>query len=513
MPPIKLLIADVDGTLVTKAKVLTSRALEAVDRLRSAGIEFTITSGRPPRGMAMLIQALKLKVPIAAFNGGMFIKPDLTTVIEELLIPVGVATQVVDYLLKEGLDAWVYSSENWYLRRLDAPHAAHEQQTVQFSPSVVDDLHSVLNGVVKIVGVSDDAQLIARAESELRRHVGPYVSASSSQPYYIDFTHRDANKGMVVRMAANYFGISTSQIAVIGDGLNDVLMFANAGLSIAMGNAAPEVQRMAKYVTKSNEEDGFADAVDQIILGGQRSAEEKLGLPPLTRACLFDLDGVLTQTAKLHAAAWKRMFDDFLLQWSAQSGKAFVPFDAVHDYQVYVDGKLRLDGARSFLASRGIQVPEEKILELAAAKDTILVQLLQHGHVETYDGSVRYLHAAREAGLRTAVVSSSKHCEQVLISAGIADLFDARIDGNVAAAEHLAGKPAPDTYLAAAQALGVEPAQAAVFEDALSGVEAGRAGQFGYVVGVDRVGQGKGLHRHGADAVVTDLAILLEAAA
>jgi beta-phosphoglucomutase family hydrolase len=240
---------------------------------------------------------------------------------------------------------------------------------------------------------------------------------------------------------------------------------------------------------------------------------QKLGLPPLTRACLFDLDGVLTKTAKLHAAGWKRMFDDFLRQWSAQSGKDFIPFDAVQDYELYVDGKLRTDGARSFLASRGIQLPEEKISELAAAKDAIMLRLFQQVHVETYEGSVRYVHAVREAGLRTAVVSSSKHCEQVLVSAGIADLFDARIDGNVAAKEHLAGKPAPDTYLAAARALGVEPAQAAVFEDALSGVEAGRAGHFGYVVGVDRVGQGKQLRSHGADAVVTDLAILLEVAA
>jgi Cof subfamily protein (haloacid dehalogenase superfamily)/beta-phosphoglucomutase family hydrolase len=513
MIPIKLLIADVDGTLVTKDKVLTSRTCEAVDRLRSAGIQFTITSSRPPRGMAMLTKALRLKVPFAAFNGGVFIESDLTTVLEQLPIPLGVATQVIDYLLQEGLDAWVYSGGNWYLRRLDAPHVVHEQQAVQFAPSGVNDLHSVLNGAVKIVGVTDDMQRMARSESELRLRVGPYVSASRSQQYYIDFTHRDANKGMVVRMASNHFGISTSQIAVIGDGLNDILMFANAGLSIAMGNAIPEVQRMAKYVTKSNEEEGFATAVDQIILGQERTEEEKLGLPPLTRACLFDLDGVLTQTAKLHAAAWKRMFDDFLWQWSAQSGKAFVPFDDVHDYQLYVDGKLRIDGARSFLASRGIQLPKEMISELADAKDAILLQLLQQGHVETYEGSIRYLHAAREAGLRTAVVSSSKHCEQVLVSAGIADLFDARIDGKVAAAEHLAGKPAPDTYLAAAHALGVQPAQAAVFEDALSGVEAGRAGHFGYVVGVDRVGHGKELRRHGADAVVTDLAALLEVAA
>jgi beta-phosphoglucomutase family hydrolase len=317
---------------------------------------------------------------------------------------------------------------------------------------------------------------------------------------------------MVVRIAGDYFGIPTSQIAVIGDGLNDILMFVNAGSSVAMGNAIPEVKRMAKYVTKSNEEDGFATAVDQIFLGQNRSAEDKLGLPPLTRACLFDLDGVLTQTAKLHAVAWKRMFDDFLRQWSAESNKAFVPFDAVQDYQLYVDGKLRIDGARSFLASRRIQLSEKEILDLAAAKDTILLQLLQQGQVETYEGSIRYLHAAREAGLRTAVVSSSKHCEQVLVSAGIADLFDARIDGNVAATRHLVGKPSPDTYLAAADALGVGPVQAAVFEDALSGVEAGRAGHFGYVVGVDRVGQSKELRRHGADTVVTDLANLLEVA-
>jgi len=240
---------------------------------------------------------------------------------------------------------------------------------------------------------------------------------------------------------------------------------------------------------------------------------EKLGLPRLTRACLFDLDGVLTKTAKLHAAAWKRMFDVFLGKWSEQSDKVFLPFDPFHDYELYVDGKLRVDGARTFLASRGIQLAEENIAELAAAKDKIMLQLLQQSHVETYEGSIRYLHAAREAGLYTAVVSSSKHCEQVLASAGIADLWDARMDGNIAAAEHLAGKPAPDTYLAAAHALSVEPAQAAVFEDALSGVEAGRAGQFGYVVGVDRVGHGRELYRHGADIVVTDLDNLLQVAA
>jgi beta-phosphoglucomutase family hydrolase len=235
-----------------------------------------------------------------------------------------------------------------------------------------------------------------------------------------------------------------------------------------------------------------------------------LGLPAGTRACLFDLDGVLTQTAKLHAAAWKQMFDQYLRERSQKDGLPFVPFDPAADYTLYVDGKLRTDGARSFLASRGIHLPDEEVRALANRKDELLLRLLGQEHVEPYPGSVRYVHAAREAGLRTAVVSSSKHCQEALASAGIADLFDARIDGRVAAKEHLAGKPAPDTYLAAAHAVGVEPSQSVVFEDALSGVEAGKAGHFGYVVGVDRVGQAAELRRHGADVVVTDLAALLE---
>lgn len=234
-----------------------------------------------------------------------------------------------------------------------------------------------------------------------------------------------------------------------------------------------------------------------------------LGLPPSTRACLFDLDGVLTRTTRLHAAAWKEMFDGYLREWSARTGHGFVPFDPIHDYALYLDGKLRLDGTRAFLASREIQVSEDAMRDLAQRKDDILLQLLGRERVETYDGSVRFVRAAREAGLQTAVVSSSRHAETALVSAGIADLFDARIDGVVAAEQQLAGKPAPDTYLAAARAVGVEPAEAAVFEDALSGVEAGRAGHFGYVVGVDRVGQAAELRRHGADVVVTDLAALL----
>ena len=509
MRRVKLLIADVDGTLVTQDKVLTARASEAVARLRAANIQFAITSGRPPRGMAMLIEPLKLVTPIAGFNGGMFVMPDLTTVLEQRTLPLAVASEVVDYLLQAGVDVWVYRGADWFIRDPQAPHVAREQRTVQFEPTVIQDLHAVLDGAVKVVGVSDDSSRVARCEAELRRRVGEHASAARSQPYYLDVTHPDANKGTVVRQAAQFFGIAEEEIATIGDMPNDVLMFGVGGTSIAMGNASTEVQRAARHVTTSNEDEGFANAVDRFILGAARTAHATLGLPPQTRACLFDLDGVLTQTAKLHAAAWKRMFDEYLRRWSADHKKPFVPFDPVRDYTLYVDGKLRIDGARSFLASRGIQLAEDALAELAARKDELLLQLLQHGRVETYDGSVRYLHAAREAGLRTAVVSSSKHCAQALASAGISDLFDARIDGVVAAADHLAGKPAPDTYLAAAQVLGIEPSRAVVFEDALSGVEAGRAGHFGYVVGVDRVGHAAELRRHGADVVVTDLAALL----
>jgi beta-phosphoglucomutase family hydrolase len=234
-----------------------------------------------------------------------------------------------------------------------------------------------------------------------------------------------------------------------------------------------------------------------------------LGLPPGMRACLFDLDGVLTQTAKLHARAWKQMFDAYLRERAQRSGAPFVPFE-VADYTRYVDGKLRMDGARAFLASRGIHPPDEEVEALARRKDALMVELMHEQPVETYPGSVRFVEAVRRAGLRTAVVSASKHCAEVLESAGIAQLFEARVDGKVAAVEHLAGKPAPDTFVAAAHTLGVEPAEAVVFEDALSGVEAGRAGHFGYVVGVDRVGQADALREHGADVVVTDLAALLE---
>jgi HAD superfamily hydrolase (TIGR01509 family) len=228
---------------------------------------------------------------------------------------------------------------------------------------------------------------------------------------------------------------------------------------------------------------------------------------------------VLTQTARVHAAAWKEMFDAFLHARAARTGEPFVPFDAHVDYDEYVDGKPRYDGVRSFLASREIELPEggpadppdaETVAGLGNRKNELVLALIHRDGVEAYEGSVRFVHAARDAGLRRAVVSASANCQDVLAAAGIEDLFEVRIDGVVAQQEHLAGKPAPDTFLAAARALEVEAQQAAVFEDALAGVEAGRAGAFGLVVGVDRVGQADALRAHGADVVVSDLAELLD---
>jgi beta-phosphoglucomutase family hydrolase len=243
-----------------------------------------------------------------------------------------------------------------------------------------------------------------------------------------------------------------------------------------------------------------------------------LGLPDAVHACLFDLDGVLTDTASVHAAAWKQMFDDFLRARAERTGTPFEPFDVKADYGPYVDGKPRLDGTRGFLASRGITLPEgestdgpdaETVNGLATRKNDLVHEKIRTVGVDVYPGSVRYLHAVRDAGLTTAVVSSSANAEVVLQVAGLTDLIDHRVDGVVAKQRNLPGKPAPDTYLAAAADLGVPKEQAVVFEDALAGVESGRAGGFGFVVGVDRLGQAEALRRHGADVVVSDLAELL----
>jgi Cof subfamily protein (haloacid dehalogenase superfamily) len=267
MTDIKLLISDVDGTLVTHDKVLTPRACAAVGKLHEAGIAFAITSGRPPRGMAMFVGPLALTTPVAAFNGGMLVEPDLTTVLVQHNVPRAAATEAVKQLLAGGLDAWVYTSTGWFIRRLDAPHVAREQNNVQFPPTVVADFDSLLDDAVKIVGVSDDHPRVERCEAELRERLKGRVSAARSQLHYLDITHPDANKGMVVRELSHRLDVPLQNIATMGDMPNDVLMFGLSGMSIAMGNASWEVQRCARYVTDSNEEDGFAHAVDRFVLG------------------------------------------------------------------------------------------------------------------------------------------------------------------------------------------------------------------------------------------------------
>ncbi len=244
-----------------------------------------------------------------------------------------------------------------------------------------------------------------------------------------------------------------------------------------------------------------------------------LGIPDRSRGCLFDLDGVLTQTATVHAAAWQQMFDDFLRQQAERTGGRFVPFDPVADYDKYVDGKPRDDGTRSFLRSRGIDLPEGSegdppgtatIAGLSSLKNQIVLRKIADGGVQVYPGSVRYLHAAGQAGLRRAVVTSSANAASVLDAAGLSGQFDAVVDGLVARREGLAGKPAPDSYLYAAKAVGLPPAEAVVYEDAQAGVAAGRAGHVGFVVGVDRASQAGALREAGADIVVRDLAELLD---
>jgi beta-phosphoglucomutase family hydrolase len=244
-----------------------------------------------------------------------------------------------------------------------------------------------------------------------------------------------------------------------------------------------------------------------------------LELPAGITTCLFDLDGVLTQTARIHAQAWKQMFDDFLRDWSERTGEPFEPFDRPTDYDEYVDGKPRLDGVHSFLESRGIHIPmgspsdapeEDTVHALGTRKNNLVLDLIQDQGVDPYAGSVAFVERARDQGLRRAVVSSSTNCREVLVAAGIEHMFEVRIDGTVAEREGMAGKPAPDTFLAGARAFDAEPAEAAVFEDAQAGVQAGRAGDFGWVVGVDRTGQAEALRQRGADVVVEDLAELLE---
>jgi Cof subfamily protein (haloacid dehalogenase superfamily) len=265
MAPIAAVLADVDGTLVTKDKVLTPRTIEAIERLHERGVLFAITSGRPPRGMRMLIQPLEMRGPMAAFNGGIIVQPDMT-IVDERTIPGDVAPAVVDTIRAHGLFAWIFRGAEWYVTDPQAPHAAREQRTIQFPPTVVASYEGLLDRTVKIVGVSDDHDLVARCEVAVQHRFGAHVSAARSQLHYLDVTHPTANKGVVLERMSHYYKIPLEQIATFGDQANDVLMFQPSGLSIAMGNASEEVKQQATYVTASNEDDGFAKAVEDFIL-------------------------------------------------------------------------------------------------------------------------------------------------------------------------------------------------------------------------------------------------------
>jgi Cof subfamily protein (haloacid dehalogenase superfamily) len=266
MADIRLLLADVDGTLVTKDKILTEQAVAAVKALHDKGIRFAITSGRPPRGMAMLIEPLALQSPVAGFNGGVMTKPDMT-VIETRSLSGEAARAAIKVITDKGLDAWLYTADEWLLRDKTAAHVDREAWTVKFDPVVVEAFTDAqLDSAVKIVGVSDDLDLVAECEAAVQAALGKTASAARSQPYYLDVTNPDANKGAVADRLSELLKIPSEQIATIGDMPNDVLMFKRSGLSIAMGNASDQVKAQATEVTDSYEDEGFAKAVHRFIL-------------------------------------------------------------------------------------------------------------------------------------------------------------------------------------------------------------------------------------------------------
>jgi len=263
---ISLVLADVDGTLVNEEKVLTTRAQRAVKALNKAGIRFAITSGRPPLGMAMLFDALELDTPIAGFNGGLFVARDLR-ILTEKTVPADVARQAIELIRAHGLDAWVYSGNDWLITTPGAPHVAREAWTVKFEPKVVTSFEDSLQRVAKIVGVSDDHERVQRCEADAQAAFGDRATANRSQPYYLDVTNKDANKGAVAEYLSRHLDVPAAEIATIGDQPNDVLMFKRSGFSIAMGNASDEVKRQASAITDAHNDEGFAKAMERFVLG------------------------------------------------------------------------------------------------------------------------------------------------------------------------------------------------------------------------------------------------------
>jgi Cof subfamily protein (haloacid dehalogenase superfamily) len=263
---ISLVLADVDGTLVNEQKVLTERAKSAVRRVRDAGIRFAITSGRPPLGMAMVLDALDLDTPVAGFNGGLFIKPD-RSILEQKTLPDAVAGEALELIRKAGLSPWVYRGNDWLVGDADGPHVKHEAWTVKFEPKVVADVGGRLDQIAKVVGVSDDLEGVRRCEADARAAFIGRATANRSQPYYLDVTHKDANKGAVVEYLSSHLGVPANEIATIGDQPTDVPMFKKSGFSIAMGNAPEEVKKLALATTDSYNDEGFAKAMERFVLG------------------------------------------------------------------------------------------------------------------------------------------------------------------------------------------------------------------------------------------------------
>ena len=264
-PPIRLVITDIDGTLLTKEKLLTPSSVQAVRRLNEAGILFGVTTGRPPFGARMLIEPLPGLKFIAGFNGGIVVRRDFSLFKQNLLAPAA-AEQAARIILEHDMDVWVYTEKDWFVRDLRAYRVDREERTVQFSPKVTPTFDGLFERVAKIVGASENYETVARCEKNVQERCGSSVSAARSQPYYLDVTHPNANKGEVVLMASEFSGIPPQEIATIGDMPNDITMFNKSGVSIAMGNANPEVQRAATYVTASNQEEGFTAAIDDFIL-------------------------------------------------------------------------------------------------------------------------------------------------------------------------------------------------------------------------------------------------------
>lgn len=263
---ISLVLADVDGTLVDEQKVLTKRAQAAVHNLRGAGIRFAVTSGRPPKGMAMLLEPLQLDTPIAGFNGGLVVAPDFT-IIDQKTVPADVAASAIELLRAHGLDVWVYRGNDWLVGKADGPHVAHEAWTVKFPPKVVADVAAALDQVSKVVGVSDEFDKVQRCEADAKASFGGRATANRSQPYYLDITNKDANKGAVLEFLVRHLGVPAAEVATIGDQPTDVPMFQRSGFSIAMGNASAEVKAQASVATDSFNDEGFAKAMERFILG------------------------------------------------------------------------------------------------------------------------------------------------------------------------------------------------------------------------------------------------------